>query len=67
MKPNILSKYKNLSYEKTVNKFSLILNGNKVFFNLLNIGNLHAIILLKSFDNNFIKKVGEALSGNRIH
>ena len=26
-RPNILSKYKNLSYEKTVKKFSLILNG----------------------------------------
>ena len=64
--PNILSKYKNLSYEKPVNKFSLILNGSKVFFNLLNIGNLHAIILLKSFDNNFIKKVGETLSGSQF-
>ena len=65
-KPNILSKYKNLSYEKTVKKFSLILNGNKVFFNLISIGNLHAIILLKSFDNSFIKNVGEALSGSEF-
>ena len=63
---SILNKYKNLCYEKTVNKFSLILNGSKVFFNLLSIGNLHAIILLKSFDNNFIKKVGVTLSGNRF-
>ena len=65
-KPSILSKYKNLSYEKTVKKFSLILNGNKVFFNLISIGNLHAIILLKSFDNSFIKNVGEALSGSEF-
>ena len=65
-KPNFLSKYKNLSYEKTENKFSLIFNGNKVFFNLLNIGNLHAVILLKSFDNSFIKKVGEALSSSQF-
>ena len=64
--PCILNKYKNLSYEKTIDKFSLILNGSKIFFNLLSIGNLHAIILLKSFDNNFIKKVGKALSGNRF-
>ena len=55
--PIILSKYKNLSYEKTENKFSLIFNENKVFFNLLNIGNLHAVILLKTFENNFIKKL----------
>ena len=31
---SILNKHKNLYYEKTVNKFSLILNGSKVFFNL---------------------------------
>ena len=29
---SILSKYKNLCYEKTVNKFSLILNKDKAFF-----------------------------------
>ena len=40
--------------------------GSKTFFNLLSIGNLHAIILLKSFDNNFIKKVGETLSGSKF-
>ena len=38
----------------------------KFFFNLLNIGNLHAVILLKTFENNFIKKVGEALSGSQF-
>ena len=64
--PKILSKYKNLSYEKNLKKFSLILNGDKVFFNLISIGNLHAIILLKSFDNSFIKNVGEALSGSEF-
>ena len=64
--PNILNKYKNLNYEKTINKFSVILDGSKVLFNLLSIGNLHAIILLKSFDNNFIKKIGEALSSSKF-
>ena len=39
---------------------------DKVFFNLISIGNLHAIILLKSFDNSFIKNVGEALSGSEF-
>ena len=29
--PNILNKYKNLNYEKPINKFSLIINGSRVF------------------------------------
>jgi diaminopimelate epimerase len=65
-KPSILSKYKNINYDVSTNKFSLTLAGNKVFFNLLLIGNLHAIILVKSFNENFIKTVGGKLSGSQF-
>lgn len=65
-KPNILNKHKNLRYDKAVDKFLLTLDVGKVFFNLLSIGNLHAVIIVKSFDNNLIKKVGETLSGSQF-